>query len=209
MVRRGGITGRNTLGAGFGADADVGESGSDELVADRVEACVGRRKFKDAAADADHEALEHEGDGFGVGGEGFRGAGQHIDDGAGAADAHLLADFRAVNVGADRVEGCGGFGVAHLGREECGDQSGDHISQRLALLLEADALDFAGDEFEMTAEGGLQQGALVGEVLVKGADGDSGARGDKGGGETLLAVAQQNLNGGLQHGVDRGDGTRL
>ena len=61
----------------------------------------------------------------------------------------------------------------------------------------------------VAAEGGLQEGALVGEVLVEGADGDSGARGDAGGGEAFFADGGENLKGGLENGVDTGVGAGL
>jgi hypothetical protein len=61
----------------------------------------------------------------------------------------------------------------------------------------------------VAAETGLEECALIGEVLVEGADGDTGAAGDEGGGEALLAAGEQNLNGGVENGVDRDGGTGL
>jgi len=166
------------VGPRNGAGFDVRQGGCDELVADGFELGGGGWVLEDAAADADHDALQHEGDRFGGGGEGLGSGGEHFNDGFRAARAVLLADSGAVDVGADGVEGRGGFGVAHLGGEEGGDEGGDALAEGLAVLLEADTLDFPGDVFEVESEGGLQEGALVREVLVERADGDSGAGGD-------------------------------
>jgi len=165
-------------GSFVGAGVDVGQGGCYELVADGFELSGGGGMLEDAAADANHDALQHEGGRFRSGCKGFGGCGEHFDDGFGAAGAVLLADSGAVDVGADGVEGRGGFGVTHLGGEKGGDEGGDALPEGFAVLLEADALDFAGDVFEVESEGGLQERAFVREVLVERADGDSGAGGD-------------------------------
>ena len=84
------------------------------------------------------------------------------------------------------------------------------MSRRLSpWWLCADRFDGAADFVHVAAEGGLQEGALVGEVLVEGADGDAGACGDAGGGEAFFADGDENLKGGLENGVDGGVGTGL
>jgi hypothetical protein len=59
------------------------------------------------------------------------------------------------------------------------------------------------------AEAGLEEGALVGEVLIERADGDASAQGDAGGGEALFTDGDQNLKSGLENGVDTGRGAGL
>jgi len=120
-----------------------------------------------------------------------------------------FGDGGAVDVGAYGVEGCAGFDALHLGGEEGEDEGGAHVEEAFGLVLRADCFDGGADLVHVAAEGCLEEGALVGEVLVEGADGDAGACGDAGGGEALFTDRGQNLKGGLENGVDRGVGTGL
>lgn len=113
-------------------------------------------------------------DDFGILGEGFFGGGEEIDDGAAGALAGGLGDSGAIDIGADRVQGCAGFDVLHLGSEEGEDEGGAHVEEALGLLLRADCFDGGADLVHVSAEACLQEGALIGEVLVEGADGDAG-----------------------------------
>ena len=82
------------------------------------------------------------------------------------------------------------------------DEGGAHVEEAVALMLRGDGFDGAADVVHVAAEGGLEEGALVGEVLVEGADGDSGAGGDSGGGEAFFADGGENLKSGLEDGLD-------
>jgi len=98
-----------------------------------------------------------------------------------------FGDGGSVDVGAYGVERGAGFDVLHFGGEVGVDEGRAHVEEAVTGVLGADGFDGAADLFHVMAEAGLQQGALVGEVLVERADGDSGARGDSRGGEALLA----------------------
>ena len=139
---------------------------------------------------AAREAVECGDDGirddFGILGEGFSGGGEEIDDGAAGALAGGFGDGGAVDVGAYGVEGGAGFDVLHFGFKVGEDEGGAHAEEALRLLSRADGFDGAADVVHVTAEGGLEEGALVGEVLVEGADGDSGAGGNASGGEAFF-----------------------
>ena len=124
-------------------------------------------------------------------------------------DAHLLRDFRSVDVGADGVKSDTGLGVAHFGLEKCGDEGGGHLAEGFTLLLPAGAFDSFGDFGKVAFQGGLQEGAFVGEVLVQGADGDASAQSDPGSGEPLFSDPEQNLNRGLENGFHAGSRTGL
>ena len=191
------------------AGLEVGGGEEDEFVADAGELLLGVGVLDEAAADTGEGALQDGGDELGIVREGLRGGLEHGGDGAPAAVAHLAGDAGAVEVGADGVEGDAGAGVSHLRGQKGGDEGGGHAGKGLGGLFAADALDGLGDIVEVMAHGGLQEGALVGEVLVEGADRDAGARGDAGGGEALLADVAKNLNGGLEKGVDAGRGACL
>ena len=110
----------------------------------------------------------------------------------------------AVDVGAHGVERRAGLDVVHLGFKVGEDEGGAHVEEAIALMFCADGFDGAADLVHVKAEAGLQEGALVGEVLIEGADGDAGTRGDAGGGEAFFTDGGQNLKGGLQDGVDAG-----
>lgn len=79
----------------------------------------------------------------------------------------------------------------------------------MAAVLGGGGFDGGADVVHVNAEAGLEEGALIGEVLVEGADGDAGAVGDAGGGEAFFADGDENLKGGLEDGVDRGAGAGL
>ena len=98
-----------------------------------------------------------------------------------------LGDRSAVDVGAHGVEGCAGFDALHLRGEVGEDKRRAHVQEAFALVSLADGFDGAADLVHVDAEAGLEEGALVGEVLVEGADGDAGACGDAGGGEAFFS----------------------
>ena len=180
-----------------------------ELVTHGGELELGGFGFEQTAGEAVEGGDDDIRNDFGVLEEGFFGGGEEVDDGAAGALAGGLGDGGAVDVGADGIEGGAGFDVLHLGCEVGEDEGGAHVEEALRLLLRADGFDRSADVVHVTAEGGLEEGALVGEVLVEGADGDSGAGGDAGGGEALFADGDENLKGGLQNGVDTGVGACL
>lgn len=55
----------------------------------------------------------------------------------------------------------------------------------------------------------VEQGLLVREVLVHGADRDPGALGDPRGRQTMCSLLDQNLNGGFENRIDCRAGTGL
>jgi hypothetical protein len=191
------------------AGAEVSGGDKDEFVAQGVVELFGVGGIEQGTADAKQRCLQHGGDQFRVAVEGVAGAGEHGDDGFVGAKGLLLVDFGAVDVGDDGVEGDAGLDVFDFDFEVRVDESFGHLPQGFAVLCETGLLDGAGDDVEVACKGGAEQGGLVREVLVEGADGDAGAVGDAGGGEAVFADGEQNLNGGLQHGVHAGGGAGL
>ncbi len=165
--------------------------------------------FEEAAADAGHGGLQHERGEVERDVELFRGAGEGFAEGLRVADAEIFDDAEAVDVGGDGVEGEADGGVGHLGAEEGVGDGRDHVAERLAAMGGAGGFHGVADGGEVAAECGLEQRGLVGEVLVEGADGDSGTVGDAGGGEALLADGDENLKRGFEDGFDSGRGAGL
>jgi hypothetical protein len=146
---------------------------------------------------------------LGIFGEAFFGGGEQSGDGAQGASTDGFGDGGSLDVGTDSIEGGAGFYAAHFGGEEGVDQGRAHIHECGAAVLLAYVIDGLADLVHVAAETGLEECALIGEVLVEGADGDTGAAGDEGGGEALLAAGEQNLNGGVENGVHSDCGTGL
>jgi hypothetical protein len=144
-----------------------------------------------------------------ISGELVAGGFEHCDDGFVGAVAHLADDLCGVEIGADGVEGDAGFDTSHFGCEECGDECGRLQLEGLASLFAADGFDGVGDFVEVAFEDGLQERALVGEVLIQGADGDAGSCGDSCGGQAILSDVEQNLKGRFENRFDAGGGTSL
>ncbi len=161
------------------------------------------------AFDAGDGALQHRGDEARVAGEDF---GRGLEQG-GNLPIHSCCggggDLCALQIGAHGVECAAFLQVTHLDGEEGQGERFGHLFRRLSALREADLLHLGEDFFHVESEGGAEQGGLVGEVLVERSNGNAGACGDAGGGQFFLADAQQNLNSGLEDGVDTGGGTRL
>ena len=193
---------------------EVGAGEEDELFAHMREEAGGVGGLEEDAADADHGTHEDGGDEVGVrvvegGVEGVGGGGEEIGEGEVEAAAKFMGDAGAVDIGADGVEGGADAGALHFGVEEGTDDGGDHDLEGGAAVGAADVFDGLPDVLEVLLEGGLEEGAFIGKVLVEGADGDAGAGGDAGGGEALLADTDENLKGGFEDGGDAGGGAGL
>lgn len=165
--------------------------------------------FEQSAACSCERGLQHRRDELRVCGELFLCGIEHGDDGAIDFEAGGTHDRGAINVRTDGVEGYADFAVFHFCLEKLGDQGGCHVLKRGACLLAADGLDGGNDVVHVALQRRAEESAFVGEVLVEGADGDSGAGGDSGGGETLFADGDQNLKCCLKNGVYAGGGARL
>jgi pyridoxine 4-dehydrogenase len=189
--------------------AGIRDQHVDHLLAESVVIVSGSTGFEDAAADADHGGLYGEGRDALVDGEFFRGFGEDTGEGGFVAEAEVFGDAETVDVGTDGVEREAGARLGHLGAEECGGDAGDGFGERLAAVGVAGSFEECGDVEKVAAQDGLQQRALVGEVLVERADGDAGAVGDEGGGEFFFTYAEQNLNGSVENGFDGDGGTLL
>ena len=122
---------------------------------------------------------------------------------------HLLRDLKAIDVGGDRIQGHAGLAVLYLGCQELVCQRDPHGGHRFAAFLLARLEDRRDHVVEVTPQRRLQQGTLVGEVLVQGADRNAGALGNARRRQSLLAYLEQNLKCRFQHGVDTGGRTRL
>ena len=192
-----------------GVGGEVGAGEEDEFFAHAGEEAGGVGGFQQDAADADHGAVENGGEERGVMRERVGGGGEELSESEVDTGADVAGDAGAVDVGADRVEGGADTGALHFRVEEGADDGGDHDLKGGAAVGAADVFDSLPDVLKMLIEGCLEEGALVREVLIESADRDAGAGGDAGGGEALLADADENLKGGLENGVDAGDGAGL
>ena len=126
---------------------------------------------------------------------------QHADDCLVGPDSHFLRDLRSVYIGAYRVKGDARLRVSHLGFKERRHQGGSHLLERMPSLLVTDALHGFRDLVQVTFQGGLQQGGLVGEILIKSSDRHAGSQRHLGRREPLLSRLEQNLNSRFENRV--------
>jgi hypothetical protein len=77
-----------------------------------------------------------------------------------------------------------------------------HRTERHVMMPLASLLDGCGDVFEVTLHHRVEKRLLVRVVLVQRAHRDAGPLRHAGGGQTLRALAQQNLNGGFEYRVN-------
>ena len=161
----------------------------DEFLPQDVELLLGRTGFEQSPADSAHCPLQHRSYECRVFREHLAGGGQHCNNGLIGPYTHLLRDLRSVHVGAYGVESDTGFGIPHLGIEECVDESCRHVLERLPFLLPADSFHRLRNFVEVTFQDGLQERALVGEVLIQGSDRDTGSQCHPGRGQPFLPHA--------------------
>lgn len=130
--------------------------------------------FEEATGNAADGREDDGGDEFGVAVEAFGCGAEERGGVAEGSGAHGFCDAHAVDVGGDGVEAGAVVDVVELGVEVGVDECGGLVEDADVARRFADGFDRRGDVVQVATECGLQKRALVGEVLVERADGDSG-----------------------------------
>lgn len=195
--------------ASAGAGFQVGVDHVDELLADGRQELLCGLVFKQSASDASDAAENHGSDEFEFAGEAFCCRAEECSGAAMRSVTDVTCDAHAVYVCGNGVEAGTVVHIVEFGVEIGVDERCGLIEDAAVAFRFADVFYRCNDVVHVAAQRGLQERALIGEVLVKRANRNSGAMGDECGGEFLFADADQNLKRGLQNGVDGGFRTRL
>ena len=83
--------------------------------------------------------------------------------------------------------------ATRLGFEECRHEGRGHLLERMPFLLVTDEFKGFCDLVHVTFQGRFQQGALIGEVLIKSSDRHAGSQRHLGRSQPFLTHLEQNL----------------